>query len=186
MTPTKPIAGSALICAAILSFAASILRAQAPSGLLTPVEEKRFAEGEAIYKGLCIGCHMANGRGQEKVAPSLVDSRYVVSPDPGSAIRIVVGGKEGATGLMPPLGVVLTDEQIAAALTYVRRSWGHAAPAVDPAAVQRIREQTKDRTRPWTEAELSEGRTGGTRHATPRADAARLSRPTPTVAAGGA
>jgi mono/diheme cytochrome c family protein len=161
MTPTKAVAGSALICAAVLSFAASLLRAQAPGGPLTPVEEKRFAEGEAIYKGLCIGCHMANGRGQEKVAPSLVDSRYVVSPDPGAAIRIVLGGKEGATGLMPPLGVVLTDAQIAAALTYVRRSWGHAAPAADPADVQRIRELTKGRTSPWTDAELPAGLAGG-------------------------
>ena len=28
---------------------------------------------------------------------------------------------------MPPLGATLTDEQIAGALTYVRRQWGNAA-----------------------------------------------------------
>ena len=47
----------------------------------------------------------------------------------GIAARIVLGGKEGSTGLMPPLGAALTDEQIAAALTYIRREWGHGASA---------------------------------------------------------
>ena len=40
-------------------------------------------------------------------------------------------GKEGATGLMPPVGGALDDEQIASVLTYVRREWGHTADPVD-------------------------------------------------------
>ena len=35
-----------------------------------------------------------------------------------------LNGKEGPIGLMPPIGVVLSDEQIAAVLTYIRREWG--------------------------------------------------------------
>jgi mono/diheme cytochrome c family protein len=66
-----------------------------------------------------------------------------------------VGGKEGATGLMPPLGAVLSDDQIAGVLTYIRRSWGHQAEAVSPATVASERRATADRTRPWTEAELT-------------------------------
>ena len=70
-------------------------------------------------------------------------------------MRILLHGKEGPVGLMPPVGQIFTDEQIAAVLTYVRREWGQAGAPVDPAAVTAVRAATKDRTRPWTDAELS-------------------------------
>ena len=55
---------------------------------------------------------------------------------------------------MPPIGFALDDEQIASVLTYVRREWGQAGAAVDPATVTAIRAATAERTRPWTEGEL--------------------------------
>jgi mono/diheme cytochrome c family protein len=57
---------------------------------------------------------------------------------------------------MPPLGTTLSDDQIAAVLTYVRRSWGNQGSAVDAASVAEVRKQTTDRARPWTEKELLE------------------------------
>jgi mono/diheme cytochrome c family protein len=74
--------------------------------------------------------------------------------------RILLSGKEGAIGLMPPLGGSLTDDQIASVLTYVRREWGHTASAVAPDDVREIRGLTKTRTRPWTDPELQGGRGG--------------------------
>ena len=81
-------------------------------------------------------------------------------------IRILVGGKEGPIGLMPPLGPALTDEQIAASLTYIRRAWGHTGSAVDPLNVMEVRGLSKGRTRPWSDDELKAaagrgGRGGG-------------------------
>jgi mono/diheme cytochrome c family protein len=116
--------------------------------------------GSQIYRSICIGCHQADGKGKEKLAGNLVDSRYVNGPDPGPATRILLAGKEGAVGLMPPLGGALNDEQIAAVLTYVRREWGHTASPVAPDDVREIRGLTKTRTRPWTDAELQAGRGG--------------------------
>jgi mono/diheme cytochrome c family protein len=55
---------------------------------------------------------------------------------------------------MPPVGGSMTDEQIAAVLTYVRRSWGNSALPITPAAVQEVRGATAGRSRAWTEAEL--------------------------------
>ena len=71
-------------------------------------------------------------------------------------MRILINGKEGPVGLMPPLGTALSDDQIAGVLTFVRRSWGNQESAIDPAAVADIRRQTAGRTRPWTEKELLE------------------------------
>jgi mono/diheme cytochrome c family protein len=131
-----------------------------PAAPLTAEQQKRFDAGSDLYKSICIGCHQADGKGKEKVAPSLVDSRYVNGPDAGAATRILLAGKEGTIGLMPPLGGSLNDEQIASVLTYVRREWGHTASPVAPDDVREVRGLTKTRTRPWTDAELQAGRGG--------------------------
>ena len=75
-----------------------------------------------------------------------------------------MNGMEGPTGLMPPVGSALDDEQIASVLTYVRREWGQTADPVDATAVTAVRRASAGRTRPWTEAELNAlpgGRGGG-------------------------
>lgn len=121
---------------------------------LTAAEQKLFAQGHEIYKNLCVACHQLDGRGLEKVAPSLINSRYVVG-NPAIPARIVISGKEGAVAMMPPLGAGLSDDQIAAVLTYIRREWGHTASAVTLAEVKEVRGMTSTRRRPWTEAEIS-------------------------------
>ncbi len=129
---------------------------------LTPQEQTRYAAGAEIYKNICIACHQPDGQGKEHVAPSLVGSKFALAP-PTVPARILLAGKEGTIGLMPPLNM-LNDDQIAAVLTYVRREWGNTASAVDPATVKEVRGLTASRTRPWTEAELSRllsGRGGG-------------------------
>ena len=65
-----------------------------------------------------------------------------------------MNGKEGPIGLMPPIGFVLSDEQIASVLTYIRREWGQTGAPVDPAVVAKVRAVTGDRLRAWTDAEL--------------------------------
>jgi len=46
-------------------------------------------------------------------------------------------------------------------LTYVRREWGHTASPVDPAQIGVTRKATADRTRPWTNDELTRLLGGG-------------------------
>jgi mono/diheme cytochrome c family protein/glucose/arabinose dehydrogenase len=120
---------------------------------LTAEEQKRFERGQEIYRNICAGCHQPDGQGREKLAPSLVASPSVTA-DPSIAVRIILAGKEGKIGLMPPQGAVLSDEQIAAVLTYIRREWGHAASPVAPADVSEVRGLTSTRTRPWTDEEI--------------------------------
>ena len=122
---------------------------------LTAEEQKRFAAGAELYKNVCSGCHQPDGRGKEKMAPPLVESRYTTGPDGGAAARILLAGKEGPIGLMPPLGGALSDDQIASVLTYVRREWGNTGAPVSVEDVQEVRGLTKTRTRPWTDAELT-------------------------------
>ena len=55
---------------------------------------------------------------------------------------------------MPPLGSVLSDEQVASVLTYIRREWGQNGTPVTPATVKEVRTATAGRSRPWTHEEL--------------------------------
>jgi mono/diheme cytochrome c family protein len=101
-----------------------------------------------------MACHGDDGKGRERLGPSLIGSPFALSA-PEVPIRILLQGKEGSVGLMPPLGATLTDDQIAGALTYIRRQWGNAAGAVDPNTVKDVRAATAGRARPWTNDELT-------------------------------
>ncbi len=131
---------------------------------LTAAEQQRSARGAGIYRNVCAACHGDDGRGRQGLGGDLVESAYITAGDATAAIRILLSGKEGAIGLMPPLGRTLSDEDIASALTYARGAWGHTGSAVDPLHVMEMRALSKSRTTPWTDAELQQGgRRGGGR-----------------------
>jgi mono/diheme cytochrome c family protein len=121
---------------------------------LTTQEQQRFDSGRAVYAANCAGCHQADGRGLPSLAPALANSALVLGPASVTA-RIVLNGKEGAVGLMPPIGGTLGDEEVAAVLTYIRREWGNGASPIDAATAQAIRAMNATRTRPWTDDELA-------------------------------
>ena len=127
--------------------------ASTPVAALTTAEQERFNTGREIYRNICQGCHQPDGRGQDRIAPSLVGSPLALAT-PDIPARILLHGKEGPVGLMPPIGSTLNDEQIAAVLTYIRREWGQAATVVDAAAVTGVRASTAGRIRPWTHDEI--------------------------------
>jgi mono/diheme cytochrome c family protein len=133
----------------------------APVAPLTPEEQARFTAGKTTYQNLCQPCHQADGRGADKIAAPLIGSEFALAPAPTIPIRIVLHGKEGTVALMPPLGGVLSDEEVAAVLTYVRREWGHTASPVRAADVAATRRQTSGRARPWTIPELTQLLRGG-------------------------
>ena len=117
--------------------------------------QQRSAAGREIYQFLCAGCHQADGRGRANVAPTLVASELALAPA-GIPVRIMLHGKRGPTNVMPALGRFMTDDHIAAVLTYVRRAWDNSASPVDAATVKEIRTRTTGRARPWTVEELRE------------------------------
>jgi mono/diheme cytochrome c family protein len=118
---------------------------------LTPADQKRFEAGREVYGRLCVACHQPDGRGREGLAPALAGSPFVIGRA-GIMARIVIQGKEGKA-MMPPLGT-LPDEDIAAVLTFVRRSFGHTASPVGVELIREVRGASEGRERPWTEAEL--------------------------------
>jgi mono/diheme cytochrome c family protein len=111
-----------------------------------PASDPRMQMGEAIFVDTCAACHMRSGAGVEHMFPKLAGNVVTTQDDPASLIRIVVGGGRAAatdprptSPAMPSLGYRLNDAQIAAVVTYVRNSWGNAAPPVSADTVQEMR-----------------------------------------------
>jgi mono/diheme cytochrome c family protein len=125
------------------------------AAVLNAAEQKRFAAGQEIYRNICEGCHGADGREQPGATPNIAGAPGVIG-NPGVPIRVLLHGKEGPVGLMPAHGETLSDDEIAAVLTYIRRAWGQAAAPIDAAAVQQVRSASWDRKRAWTPEELAQ------------------------------
>ena len=108
--------------------------------------EQMLAEGGRIYQARCAACHGADGQGRMPAYPALAGNRAVTMTPAVNAIRITVNGgfPPGTRGNprpygMPPFGHELDDAQVAAVLTWIRTSWGNAAPVVTSAQVNRHR-----------------------------------------------
>jgi mono/diheme cytochrome c family protein len=121
---------------------------------LSADERRRFEAGRDLYANLCAACHQLDGRGSADLAPPLVGSLLALAPADVPA-RVLINGKDGAVGLMPPLGASLSDDQIAAVLTYIRREWGQRGTPVDSNSVGGARRSSAARTRPWTDDDLA-------------------------------
>lgn len=113
--------------------------------------------GQSVYQQYCATCHGTEGQGLGSAFPPLAASGWVTG-EAETPIRIVLHGLEGRIqvqgesydGLMPPFGGRLSDEEIAALLSYVRTRWGNDAGAVSVEAVRRVRQDNAARTQPWT------------------------------------
>src|SRR5690606_37754750 len=99
-------------------------------------------------------CHQDHGR-DSPIAANL-DGSHFVTGRPEVLARILLSGKEGAIGLMPPAGAAMSDEEVAAIMTFIRASWSNRAPPVQPASVKEWRAAYAHRETPWTEKELEQ------------------------------
>jgi mono/diheme cytochrome c family protein len=123
------------ICAVLLVLAVGA----APA--LADTSEQRggafaLSGGEALYQGICQGCHMADAKGAVGAGryPALVSNPHLAGA--GYLIRIVLKGQKG----MPGFGDNLTDQQVADVANYVRTHFGNRfADDITPAAVQAAR-----------------------------------------------
>jgi mono/diheme cytochrome c family protein len=105
-------------------------------------DDNTMRAGAAIYKDSCAACHKDTGTGEAHLFPRLAGSALVQSDDPTTLVRVVLQGTRGASTesmptapAMPAFAWRVDNAQVAAVLTYVRNSWGNAAPPVAASAV---------------------------------------------------
>ena len=105
--------------------------------------------GSQVYYEYCSNCHVTSGAGYYPYQPPLASNPVVMDPDPSSLINITLNGSlrviadEGPdVNDMPYFRQLLSDQQIADAITFIRSSWGNSAPPVSAGQVTEIRAAT--------------------------------------------
>ena len=103
-------------------------------------------QGAALYKTHCADCHGAAGEGVPGIYPAMKQNRALQMKNVANPIRVVLNGGFPAVSKhnerpygMPPFGPVLSDNEVALVLTYVRNSWGNHGNALSTAEVNRYR-----------------------------------------------
>src|ERR1700744_5312893 len=89
--------------------------------------------GKAIYEKHCQTCHQVDGSGAQNMIPPLIKTDYVIG-NKATLIKILLNGSNGEikvngdiyAGEMPSKAT-LTNKEIAAVLTYLRKSFGNKA-----------------------------------------------------------
>jgi mono/diheme cytochrome c family protein len=112
-------------------------------------------DGKLLYGGKCAACHQASGLGVPGVFPPLAGSEWVLG-DEKVLTHILLHGINGELevkgttykGAMPAWNA-LSDDEIAAVVSYIRSDWGNQAAAIKPETVKAEREATKSRTEPY-------------------------------------
>lgn len=125
---------------------------QNSSAVATP-DGKIMKAGAQIYADECAGCHMSSGKGTPGLFPALDNSSVVQQTDPTTLLHVVLRGalsvgteKNPTAPAMPQFAWVLNDDQVAAVLTYIRNSWGNAAPSVSANDVHKARHSFAERS----------------------------------------
>ncbi len=96
-----------------------------------------MAAGEGKYNTYCGACHQINGQGLPPTFPSLVGSAVATGPL-AAHLDIVINGKPGTA--MAAFGPQLSDEDLAAIITYQRNAWGNdTGDVVQPADIAAAR-----------------------------------------------
>lgn len=103
--------------------------------------------GIKVYTAICLACHQADGEGVQRMNPTLVNTKWVLG-DKNALSKIVLNGLKGGEieidgdnfhNPMPAQAALLSDQQIADVLNYVRNSFGNKASMVSTADVKTAR-----------------------------------------------
>ena len=104
------------------------------------------SDGATVYLTDCSSCHQADGHGVSGAFPPLAGNA-VVTGNPVAVIAIVKNGLEGRvtvnsaaySGIMPSWKGQISDDQIAAVISYIRSAWNNHAGGVSIDQVQSIK-----------------------------------------------
>jgi mono/diheme cytochrome c family protein len=124
-------------CAVAFALAQSPFAAQAQSAAhFSPAYRFTEQSGEQLFANVCQGCHMPDARGAIGAGtyPSLAGNKNLEAG--GYPVYVVVRGKRA----MPPFGAMMSDDQVAAVVNYLRTHFGNAYPdAVTAEDVKAVR-----------------------------------------------
>jgi mono/diheme cytochrome c family protein len=137
---------------AIATYLQSLPPRGQPAPPTTPFDARALAEqGGKVYAKHCAECHGKRGEGVAGVYPPLDGNSSVTEPTGINATRMVLlGGFAPVTMAnqrpysMPPFAQQLSDGEVAAVVTYIRRTWSNQASIVRAEGVSKYRHTPVD------------------------------------------
>ncbi|WP_250516661.1 cytochrome c [Caballeronia sp. INDeC2] len=106
--------------------------------------------GARVYTAYCMHCHGVDGRGFAPMLAPLAGNPNVLEKDPSSLINVTLNGTGDlvlhgvpAPYPMPRYAPVLSDQQVADVLTFIRGAWNNNTPAVQVEDVAKLRKATQ-------------------------------------------
>jgi mono/diheme cytochrome c family protein len=102
--------------------------------------------GQTIYTDKCANCHGNKGQGKPPHYPPLAGNQSIQMSSSVNPVRMVLNGgyPPGTAGNpmphgMPPFAQSLSDDEVAAVVTYIRVSWGNHGAAVSAGEANALR-----------------------------------------------
>jgi mono/diheme cytochrome c family protein/glucose/arabinose dehydrogenase len=158
---------------AMVSLLDEVIEKASSQDLLVSKEQDKtgqepYLAGKILYERSCAGCHQENGEGLVPIAPPLAGSEWVTGP----AERLILIALHGLKGPVTVKGKIykepevqsvmpgfrdnpeLTDEKLAALLSYIRNAWSNKGDEIDASTVKTIRKGSMNRKEPFTEKEF--------------------------------
>jgi mono/diheme cytochrome c family protein len=119
------------------------------SGIPAPESSLLMNFGQTVYATHCASCHAADGRGMPPDYPPLARNPSIQMQSAVNPIRMVLNGgfPPGTEGNpmpygMPPFAHRLSDDEVAAVVTYIRTSWGNRGAPVSARQANELRAAT--------------------------------------------
>jgi mono/diheme cytochrome c family protein len=107
--------------------------------------------GLTVYQARCASCHGPDGRGMPPDYPPLAGNPSIQNESAVNSIRMVLNGgfPPGTAGNpepygMPPFAQTLSDDEVAAVVTYIRAAWGNRGAAVSASQANELRKVRLD------------------------------------------
>lgn len=131
-------------------------RASSESLVADTLAEREHVAGAKTYARSCASCHEMKGQGRPGRYPSLIGTPWLLD-DKETPIRIVLLGVTGPMdvdgevydGVMPNLGITLSDRDVAQVLNFARTSFGNDAEPITEEEVAKVRASLGGRQEPW-------------------------------------
>jgi mono/diheme cytochrome c family protein len=108
-----------------------------PSALASEARDRLSPLGSKIYSAQCATCHGDKGEGKPPDFPPLANNQSIQMTSSVNPIRMVLNGgyppgtaKNPMPYGMPPFAQTLSDDEVAAVVTYIRTAWGNHGTAV--------------------------------------------------------
>jgi mono/diheme cytochrome c family protein len=109
-------AAAAIISVAAMAGARADTAQDMGAGAMNRSPPYNFQGGEAVFKNICQGCHMANAEGAVGAGMYPALAKNAKLEVAGYPVAVIVHGQKA----MPAFGGLLNDQQIADVVNYVR------------------------------------------------------------------